>query len=99
MDDAAEAMLAFDETIRATRSRLSNEVERVVEETRVRREAQLVREIERASGALGEALHRLSAGQLVHVTEGARGAPRASRAGRSSMRSGRSASSSSSAAR
>jgi len=70
MDDAREAMLSFDETTRATRSRFSTEVDRVIDDTRVRREAQLVREIERVNGQLGEALSRMSPGQLVHMTEG-----------------------------
>ena len=68
-DEASEAFTSFQQMVGAMKGRMQSEVERVVEETRVRREAQLVREIERASGQLSEHLGRLSSAQLLSVTD------------------------------
>ena len=67
--EAEEAQQAFTETIDALKARQSGELSKVVTETRVRREAQLQREIDRASSQLTEKLRMLSASQLLKVTE------------------------------
>ena len=67
--ESREATVLFDETESATHGRQTSELSKVVSETRVRREAQLRREIERAGSQLGEKLNMLGAGQLSRVLD------------------------------
>ena len=66
---SSEAFTAFRQTTAAMRGRMATEIERVVDETRVRREGQISREIERSSATLADMLARLSPTQLLAVTD------------------------------
>jgi hypothetical protein len=69
LSESGEAVTTFDDTISAVRARQAGEMTRVIAETRSRREAQLEREIERATSQLSEKLVLLSPSQLTIVLD------------------------------
>lgn len=69
IDDAKEAQLGFEQALSAVQARYDHEAAKVVAETQARREAGLSRELDKASGALHEALSAIGIEPLIAVID------------------------------